>query len=207
MGDSYQLELVVTSTSTSTWQEFPHSSWLSSWLPSLTYLHQNPDPKVSKFLMERIGCNGAMDQVKNPARNQVKKKHTTSEALNQVKNPARNPAKKKHTTSEALNQVKNPARNQAKKKHTTSEALSQVKNPARNPAKGEHTTSEALDQVKNAAKNMDQVKNAAKNLAKKKHTTKIEEHPDRYRLYFFNHNAHAQFNWQGDIFYNSFKFW
>merc|ERR1712066_301290 len=100
MGDSYQLELVVTSTSTSTWQEFPHSSWLSSWLPSLTCLHQNPDPKVSKFLMQRIGCNGAMDQVKNPARNPVKKKHTTSEALNQVKNPARNPAKKKHTTSE-----------------------------------------------------------------------------------------------------------
>merc|ERR1712066_781958 len=136
MGDSYQLELVVTSTSTSTWQEFPHSSWLSSWLPSLTYLHQNPDPKVSKFLMERIGCNGAMDQVKNPARNQVKKKHTTSEALDQVKNPAGNPAKKEHTTSEALDQVKNPA----KKKPGTSEAMDQVKNAAKNLAKKKHTT-------------------------------------------------------------------
>merc|ERR1712184_152478 len=129
-------------TSTSTWQEFPPSSWLSSWLPSLTYQHPNPDPKVSKFLMQRIGCNGAMDQVKKPARNPVKKKHTTSEALNQVKNPARNPAKKEHTTSEALSQVKNPARNPAKKEHTTSEALDGVKNPARNQAKKKHTTTE-----------------------------------------------------------------
>merc|ERR1712110_1077816 len=52
----------------------------------------------------------AMDQVKNPAKNLVKKKQGTREAMDQVKNPAKNLLKKKQGTREAMDQVKNPAK-------------------------------------------------------------------------------------------------